>query len=83
MVLFQVHLVDKGKREKKDTLDPKEKKVHLNMFLLALGTLRDQTNESINPASPPLGHRLPCLSFTGILLKSVNIHVTTQEVRYD
>lgn len=53
MVLFQVHLVDKGKREKKDTLDPKEKKVHLNMLLLALGTLRDQTNESINPAIPP------------------------------
>lgn len=30
MVLFQVHLVGKGIKEKEDTLDLKEKKVHLN-----------------------------------------------------
>lgn len=44
MVLFQVHLVGQGIKEKEDTLEPKEKKVHLNnivMLLLHLSTHRD------------------------------------------
>lgn len=49
MVLFLVHLVDKGIKEKEDTLDPKEKKVYLNiivLLLLASGTHKNRTNES-------------------------------------